>query len=271
MPTPTQLLTRLDDIARSLRARPGAMALLALGSCGLETDRLDEHSDLDFFVLVEPGAKASFVQDVSWLAGDHALAFSFANTPDGRKALFEDGVFVEYAVFEPHELTNAAFAPGRFVWKREDVPDAWAAPALRPPADPPGVSWQVGEALTNLLVGLHRDARGERLVATRFVQQYAVDRVLAIAALEAPTEEGADVFSPERRFEQRFPSVAAALPAMLQGYERNAASALAVLAWLEAHADVPARLADEIRRLADRCRSSPRSVDAASSPETELA
>ncbi|PYE55426.1 hypothetical protein [Deinococcus yavapaiensis] len=251
LPTPERLLSRLDAIARAVSARSTALALLALGSCGSETDRLDEHSDLDFFVIVETGAKKAWLDDIAWLEGVSTLAFSFPNTSVGRKALFEDGVFVEYAVFEPQELTRAEYASGRFVWKRDDLSARWATAAVPPVREAPPLAWQVGEALTNLLVGLHRDARGERLVATRFVQQYAVDRVLAIAAiLQPPVDGAADVFSPERRFERRFPSVASALPDMMRGYDGNAASALAILAWLEAHADVPNSMAREIRRLA---------------------
>lgn len=56
--TPALLLDRLDAIGRALVARPGALGLLGLGSVGRETDRLDAHSDLNFFVIVRAGAKA---------------------------------------------------------------------------------------------------------------------------------------------------------------------------------------------------------------------
>ena len=42
------LLQRLDDIGQSLKDSRQALALLALGSCGVERDRLDQYSDLDF-------------------------------------------------------------------------------------------------------------------------------------------------------------------------------------------------------------------------------
>jgi hypothetical protein len=48
------LLARLDAIARSLEASGHAEALIGLGSVGLELDRLDEYSDLDFFAIVNP-------------------------------------------------------------------------------------------------------------------------------------------------------------------------------------------------------------------------
>lgn len=58
-PAPAHLLRRLDDVGARLAARGDAIALLGLGSAGLEADRLDEHSDLDHLIallrLTRPG------------------------------------------------------------------------------------------------------------------------------------------------------------------------------------------------------------------------
>jgi hypothetical protein len=62
--------------------------LLALGSAGLERQRLDRYSDLDFFVIVAQGYKVHYIESLDWLA-------------DGHKALMTDGIFCEFAVFEP--------------------------------------------------------------------------------------------------------------------------------------------------------------------------
>lgn len=249
MPSPVQLLARLDAVAASLSHQPDALALLALGSVGLEIARLDEHSDLDFFVIVAPGAKPKYLESLSWLEQAHPVTFSFSNTPDGRKALFEDGIFAEYAVFEPPELQHLSYSSGRVVWQRGDA-DIPAVSGTPPTPQTPSQEWHTNEALTNLLVGLHREARGERLTATRFIQTYAVDRVLALAALQRRAEWGdPDLFMPERRFESRFPSMADLLPGMMQGYEHNRASALSILTWLEEHSTVHPHLAQEIRLL----------------------
>lgn len=249
MPQPTLLLSRLQDIATSLSRYPDALGLLGLGSVGLELERLDEHSDLDFFVIVAEGTKQDFLTDLSWLEGAAPVAFSFANTPDGRKALFADGVFAEYAVFEPQELRQTPYAPGRFVWKRDQVPSSLAAPPAPAPAQGAELDWHVNEALTNLLVGLHREGRGERVSALRFIQVYAVDRVLHIAQALEPGAGHRDAFSIERRAEARLPRLAQALPGMMQGYGHNRASALCLLDWLEAHVEVHPSLAREIRTL----------------------
>ena len=61
------LLSRLNDIGASLARSKKAVALIGLGSVGIEVDRLDEFSDLDFFAIVEPGYKAEFIEDLDWL------------------------------------------------------------------------------------------------------------------------------------------------------------------------------------------------------------
>jgi len=109
----------------------------------------------------------------------------------------------------------------------------------------------LGEALTNLYVGLGRYARGEKLSAARFIQQYAVDHILELApSIAAESLAQKDPYSRERRFEQRFPGLARELPRFVQGYKRSRESALAILEFLEKHFDVNPALAGEIRRLA---------------------
>jgi lincosamide nucleotidyltransferase len=247
------LLARLDAIASALERTGEALALIALGSVGVEVKRADAWSDLDFFAIAAPGSKARFLGRLDWLEVAAPVAFRYRNTRDGFKAMFDDGIVCEFAVFEPAELCAIPFAPGRIVWKRDGV-DA----AIRLPAEPrtgpgaPDREWLLGEALTNLHAGLCRQARGERLAAVRLIQGHAVDRVVELAALVEPEGPAPrDPYDPARRFERRFPVTAAALPGFLRGYEGSAASAANILAFLERHFDVNATLAREIRKLID--------------------
>lgn len=232
-PSAARLLERLDRIAASLQHRPEALALIALGSVGLERARLDAWSDLDFFVVVRPGAKARFIENLDWLAEAHPLAWHFRNTADGHKALMADGVFCEFAVFEPGELPGIPFAPGRVAWKRDEVDDAIATPARRVPPPTTDETWIVGEALASLLVGLARWRRGEKLSAMRFVQGYALDRLIELDALRSRAT-GGDPFNHERRLESRRPALAAELPRLAPGYEHTPAAARALLQALRA-------------------------------------
>jgi len=250
--TPQLLLARLDAIGQALERSEHGLALLGLGSVGREIERLDAYSDLDFFAIVEEGWKAAYIEKLNWLEAAAPLVYSFKNTPDGYKALFADGIFCEFAVFEMAELTGIPYAPGRVVWKRPEVSENIARPARA--AAPRGrldVEWAANEALTNLYVGLGRLRRGETLSAMHFIQGYAVDRIIELAGtLEAPGAAPADPFTPERRFEARFPGLAAELPAFAQGYTGSAASALAILAFLERHFEINAAMAAQIRKLA---------------------
>lgn len=241
MPTPQQLLARLNEIAVSLEQTGHALALLALGSVGLELDRLDEFSDLDFFAIVEDGWKNPFIQNLDWLERLHSVAYSFQNTPDGHKLLYADGIFCEFAVFELKELGEAAYPPARIVWKRPDISAEIAIPR-RPIPDRSNHNpeWLLGEALTNLYVGLCRYQRGEKLIAQRFIEHYAVDRLVELANLvEAPQTGEPDLFSDARRFERRFPQMAAHLGEFIQGYDRLPFSARAILSYLDEHFSIP--------------------------------
>lgn len=230
----TLLLQRLDEIGCSLRDSGQALALLGLGSCGLETARLDAYSDLDFFAIVEPGQKMRFIDNLDWLERLRPVVYRLRNSADGYKLLFDDGVFCEFAVFEPHELANIPYAPGRVVWQQPWFDSQCCQPRQdRAPASSSDEEWLVGEALTCLYVGMGRFRRGEKLAASRFIHQFAFDRILDLCQLRDQGPRDPFVF--ERRLEQRQPLLAAELAQMQQGLEQCAASTLAQLDWLERH------------------------------------
>ncbi len=249
---PPRLTQRLSALAASLATRDDALGLLALGSIGQETWRADAWSDLDFFVLVRTGSKSRYLGSLDWLAAAHPLAWQFANTRDGYKALMADGLLCEFAVFEPEELPGIAYSPGRWVWRREDeVPEHWARPQLALPAarDP---AWLAGEAISNLLVGLQRYRRGERLAAMRMVQVFALDRVLELIDQQASPAPGVtrDPFNADRRFEARHPAEAAGLRTWAPGVDATPQAALALLRRLELLVTLPAAVVAQVRRLA---------------------
>lgn len=252
MNEPAKLVERLEDIGRSLANTPHALALIGLGSSGLEVERMDRFSDLDFFVIVETGFRGQFLEDLSWLSDIAPVSFQFLNTRDGYKLLFEDGIFCEFAVFEPQQLANIPFASGRIVWKAAGVSDDIAqSPHPSAPPEPKTVAFLLGEALTNLYVGLGREHRGERLSAMRFIQGYAVDRLVELSAfIETAASAHPDVFDTARRYEARFPTLAQHLPQFLQGYEKNCESAIAILNFLDYYFEINQPLREAIIELA---------------------
>ena len=259
MNSPAALLQRLDDIGRALAQTDDALALLGLGSVGRDLDRLDAHSDLDFFVVVADGAAPRFLADHAWLAAAAPIAFAHRNLGAGLHVLFADGIYAEMAVFDLGELAGAAYAPGRLIWRRDGVPESIATPA-RPPRGPakPNLDVLLGEILCNLYVGLSRFRRGERLSALREIQLYAMDRLLELAPyLEPDTPDLRDPFTLVRRFEQRFPELAAHLAGFQQGCERTPQSAAALLDFLAGRFPLNAAMVAAIRGLLHEISAAP--------------
>lgn len=245
-------LRRLDRLAAHLATDPHVEAVLGLGSAGVETDRFDDHSDIDFVVVVDgPETKDRFLQDIGWLEGFGGhVAFSFVNDPNGRKALFADGLFLEYAVFTATDLAGVPFTGARVVWSRGRI-DAVTHGAAVPPATAiDTIDFHLNEALTNLYVGLHRELRGEHLTAMRFIQVYAVDRVLALVRLDPATAlDHPDHFEATRRIERATLPAGLPLERMIPGYAKNRDAARAVLAWLTDHYETAPDIVAAIREL----------------------
>ena len=240
-PIRQQLLQRLADIGTSLQQTDRALALIGLGSVGAELDRLDDYSDLDFFVVVKDGCKAEFTANLDWLTRVCPLSYVFKNTPDGYKVLFADDIYGEFAVFELRELESATYTEGRIIWKTPDFDAGWRVPKKPPvPWRPESREWLLGEILTCLYVGVCRLKRGERLSAWRFVQGHAFTLLLELIELEASAS--LDIFSKERRFEQRHPDWPAQLSRFLPGYDHVAESAREMLAYLDGRYEVQAEI-----------------------------
>jgi predicted nucleotidyltransferase len=249
-----RMLQRLDEIAQALARADDAVALVGVGSSGRERARFDEYSDLDILVVVEAGAKARYFDDLAWLATVHPISYSFVYDAHGAyKLFFADGVYCELEVYDVQEIREHGSTPGRVIWQRPGIALDWGGRDGPPPAhEPRTVEWMIGEILTNLYVGLGRFRRGEKLSAMRFIQGYAVDRVLELAPhLEAPQAVAPDRHGGERRFELRFPQTAQALPGFLQGYDRTPQSARALLDFVAARFPVEPLLYGWIEELLD--------------------
>lgn len=243
------LKKRLEEIGVSLKNSENALALLALGSCGMDRDRMDQYSDLDFFVIVKDGYKQRYIDHLDWLENISPVGFKFKNTVDGYKFLFRDGVFCEFAVFEIGELKNIPYAEGRVIWKKEDFDETVCLPddKFRAEKKKVDMEWLMGEVLTNIYVGLGRYQRGEKLSAFYFVQNYAVGRILDMIALKSiEKNRQADQFDQSRRFERRYPDMTKLLSDFMQGYDKTPESAKAIMEFLEVNFEINDSIKDMI-------------------------
>ncbi len=250
---PERLLAFLDRLGAELDRRGDAVALLGLGSVGRDLHRLDEHSDADFFVVVDDAAaRDRYLADIDWLEAAHPVMWSLENSDVGRKALLEGDLFAEYAVFSLADLETAGYPPGRIHWSRDDAPSGLDVPRTPLPR-PQSLGHEVGEAITNLYVGLHRDLRGERLTATRFIQGYAVDRwVTVLGHLGLGRGAQQDVFVVDRGVERRFGPEVLPLADLVPGYDRNAHAAATLLRLLEVHVELDPTIVAAVRSLIAR-------------------
>lgn len=250
------LLERLSQVVESVENTHDALAFLALGSVGKETDRIDEFSDLDFFVICKPDKKARFIDNVDWLTRIMPSAFYFQNTQDGLKFVYQDGILCEFAVFTEEEFAHAHYSEGRLLWKDPAFVVQDGKPQSKADFLSSSQTYLMGEALTNLYVGLARFLRGEKLSAFSFVQNYALHSVLILIHQKFPSEEPyLDVFNPERRFEVRYGRFARDISQMSQGYDHTPESAQAILDFLKTHFSVDPKMSTLIEALIKRAQS----------------
>ncbi len=193
----------------------------------------------------------------------YIICFNYKKITDfcnclGYKLLYADGIFAEMAVFEPAELRSIPFAEGKLVWARDGFDPSIVEPAslqerFKPVADE---GYAIGELLSCLYVGLCRFQRGETLSAWRFVQNYCIARVLQVAELWIPARTGgdglrSDPYNRERRVEFLRPELAELFDEAIAGYRSTPKAALAILAWVELHAEVNQSMKAAILELAE--------------------
>ena len=244
-----KLTQRLNDLGKHLYSLDSSLALLALGSCA-ETERMDEYSDLDFFVIVKDGSKTDYILDLSWLSEVHPLAYTFRNTIDGYKVLFTDGIYAEFAVFEAWELEKIPYSPGRFVFRKKGVELSATPTKAIPELRAQTLEYAVNEILTNLYVGLGRYRRGEVLSAFRLISVHAVDRYLSILPLlEEAQPSLVDPFALDRRIEERHPFSKEKLASFMQGYDHVLKSAQALVEELQNVTELNEAMKAEIEKL----------------------
>lgn len=253
MMKPSLLISRMNDIADSVKQKDGALAVLALGSIGIEQDRLDAYSDLDFFVIVEDVYKNRFIQNLDWLHEVYPLSYAFKNTKDGYKILFDDDIYGEFAVFGRSEVPKVVQAQARCVWKH----DAYHEPSLLisknlPPKNEQEPTYHLEEALTNLYVGCSRALRGETLSGQKYIEGYALDHVLTYMRLSYPVDQHVDYFNPERRIESHYPDFKNQLHLMCSGSKKLSISAKSILEWITQKYHVNQKLYNLLVHLIDQ-------------------
>jgi len=205
----TQFEHYTERLRASLESAPQVVGLVTLGSTADPTFR-DEWSDHDFWVITEPGAQDSLIEDLSWLPDYQQILFAVSHRPHGRTILFRNRHKVEFAVLDASEVSSGKIERYRILIDRDGVAElignvhleTHRQAKLRP------------EALENLCVLLwsayEMHARGEILHARPYVDGFAINQLLNILHSES-ADDRKDALDPRRRLELRTPELAAEL------------------------------------------------------------
>lgn len=199
-----QLTSQLQN---NLEARTDVIALLAMGSMAGNTRKPDEWSDHDFFVITKTGKQQAYRDSKAWLPQSERIVLHFQDTLHGCKALYEDAHLMEYAIFDTEELLEARIDDYKILFDKTNISAKLTDLT---------VSTQINDnvimlsgILANMVVGIGRYGRGEKLSANIFIKQYAFNALILLAWDVLPTANPAarDPFAASRRFEQGFPDL----------------------------------------------------------------
>ena len=209
--TPENYERFTHELTQTLSNNEHVIGIIAVGSMAAQDYFPDQWSDHDFFVIVQSGFQESFRNDLRWLPYSEEIVFSFRETAHGVKVLYRDAHLLEFAVFDPQELHLAQINRYRILLDRSNVETQMRNIRKRTAegTEPKNIHWLFGQFLTNLLVGVGRYHRGEKLSGHFFVKQNALRNLLQLchACLDSAKKSLLDDLDPFRRLEFAFPEI----------------------------------------------------------------
>ena len=206
-------------LTESLSARGEVVGLVFVGSAA-ETDRVDEWSDHDFFVITKSGFAEAMRNDLSWLPDSASIAIVPRETEHGLKVVYEAGHVLEFAVFNDEELELAAVNSFAVAFDKTDITERIEAIAERSVPKPFDAKTEFELFLATMLIGVGRARRGETLIAGQQIRSYCLRHALGLirqwVPVAAGTENSGDSLDRFRRFEFQYPEIALQLEALQQ-------------------------------------------------------
>ncbi len=200
-----QILDRIADDDRVL-------GFVVLGS-GAVSERRDEWSDHDFFLITRSGEQETFRNHFWWIADEADIAGSIRETAHGVQVILTNGHLLEFAVFDLHEISVAKVNVRAVLLDKHDVAERVDAVVARPPGMRP-IGEALGMFISHVMVGVGRYRRGELLAARERLTSVAVPNLL-IALLQARDLKAPDSLDLTRRIETVLPDESAAIMAAL--------------------------------------------------------
>lgn len=197
-----------DSLKNSVSKRPEVLGLVFLGSSAA-IERVDEHSDHDFFLVVTPGAGEQYRKNLDWLPDYQEILLSPRETAHGLKVVYRNLRLLEFAVFEDQELELASANDFAVVLDKTNITQRMQAIAARSsPRDiDPEAEFELFLAL--IQIGLGRFRRGEVIASEQHLKSYAVEKLIKLIRHYKPlSKPRADSLNAFRRFELDYPNLA---------------------------------------------------------------
>jgi len=209
-----KFLSYQAQLTDSVAKRPEVIGLIFVGSAAA-TERVDQYSDQDFFLVVHPGAGETFRQNLDWLPNHQDIAFSPRETAHGLKVVYQNGDVLEFAVFEDSELELSSVNDYSVALDRQDITERVAKIAKRSIPATANRAQDFELFLSLILIGVGRARRGEVLAAEQHIKSYALTHALKLIRAASSSNAKADSLNSFRRFEFDYPVLAAELQKLL--------------------------------------------------------
>jgi hypothetical protein len=245
-----KFLSYQAQLTDSVAKRPEVVGLIFVGSAAA-TERVDQYSDQDFFLVVHPGAGEAFRKNLDWLPNHQDIAFSPRETAHGLKVVYQNGDVLEFAVFEDSELELSSVNDYSVALDRQDLADRVAKIAKRSIPAATNRAQDLELFFSLILIGVGRAKRGEVLAAEQHIKSYALTHALKLLRATGSSNTKADSLNSFRRFEFDYPQLASELQNLLLLETEAAAMKLCqvVLRELEATASETAQYQVVAKRL----------------------
>lgn len=203
----SKFLEYSEALTSSCIAHPAIIGLVLVGSAA-ETERVDEWSDHDFFVITEKGEQETLRADLSWIPNFEAIAFFFRETEHGLKVVYKSGAVLEFAVFDCDELATCVINHQHLAYSNDEVMRALARANSQ--INSPDRSDDLSDFrhfLSLLIIGVGRARRGEVLTAGAGIRSAGAELLVKLLTRHLPKDDRLDKLAVWRRFEFVFPEI----------------------------------------------------------------
>lgn len=201
----------LSTVRDRLAADPRVVGLVGMGSTA-ERWRVDEWSDHDLAIIVEPGHEDAFRFGREWLPDRDDLVIDVVEWHGGAKLVFGDGRVIELGVATVDSIRSWAVHHHDVLLDRGGVAEAVAAAVAGSKHTRDGdLRNELALVVATVRIGVGKALRGEVLAGGEMLRHDAVGHLLSAVTITSPPDARADLLDPRRRFELTHPSLARGL------------------------------------------------------------